>query len=184
MTNIEKMKYKESKLSHKRLLELLEYNPITGAFINKVNRVRAIMGTVAGQTGRSGYVVVGIDGIRYNIHRLAWFYTYKKWPENEIDHINRIKDDNRICNLREATHSENMSNRKPPSGGQIGARGISWDKSNNIWRVTYKNKYLGYAKTIEEGLQFQKEKSEGAFVKKRERNRFAQQGNKSKIGAK
>ena len=54
-------------------------------------------------------------------NRLAWFYVYGEWPKQCIDHINRIKTDNRIANLRDVSHKENMANRdyhgRPPGMG-------------------------------------------------------------------
>jgi hypothetical protein len=54
-----------------------------------------------------GYVQIKISGKLYHAHRLAWLYVYGYMPEKEIDHINRIRDDNRIANLREATSQLN-----------------------------------------------------------------------------
>ena len=56
----------------------------------------------------TGYRYVEINGISYYSHRLIWFMHYGTWPKGQIDHINGIKDDNRIENLREATASENQ----------------------------------------------------------------------------
>jgi hypothetical protein len=51
-------------------------------------------------------------GKRYKEHILAWFFYHGSWPTGQIDHINGIKDDNRICNLRDVTQSKNMYNKK------------------------------------------------------------------------
>jgi hypothetical protein len=48
----------------------------------------------------------------YYAHRLAWLWWFGEWPEGGLDHINRIRNDNRIDNLREATRSENQRNRR------------------------------------------------------------------------
>lgn len=42
-------------------------------------------------------------------HRIAWAMVNGRWPPDEIDHINRNRADNRLANLREATHLENTT---------------------------------------------------------------------------
>jgi HNH endonuclease len=49
----------------------------------------------------------------YRAGRLAWLYMTGEWPKNQIDHINRDKADNRFCNLRDVTQTENMRNKAP-----------------------------------------------------------------------
>ena len=63
----------------------------------------------AGTLHPGGHVIVRIFKINYKAHRLAWLYVTGKWPENEIDHTNRIGSDNRLVNLSEATHAQNMA---------------------------------------------------------------------------
>ena len=63
------------------------------------------VGAIAGTLYPNCYRYVTINRKRYCEHRLAWLYVYGKWPEDMVDHINGIKDDNRIENLREATRS-------------------------------------------------------------------------------
>jgi hypothetical protein len=75
----------------------------------------------AGCLYNHGYISVESShkGIRfrYYAHRLAWFLYYGVWPKNDIDHINNVRDDNRLENLREATRSENSGNQKVREGG-------------------------------------------------------------------
>lgn len=135
-------------LTHERLVSVLSYSPQTGEFTWKVsttNSVRA--GCRAGRKHRDGYITIGIDNCDYLAHRLAWLYVHGKWPENEIDHINQIRHDNRICNLRNATRSENARNRGMQSNNKSGFKGVCWDKSRNRWaaciRVHGKTIHLG-----------------------------------------
>lgn len=58
-----------------------------------------------------GYLVCKISGKQYRVHKLIWLYHYGQWPKGDIDHINGIRDDNRIENLREATRTYNNYNR-------------------------------------------------------------------------
>lgn len=90
----------------------MAYDPNTGLFTWRIATARNVKaGARAGHLESNGYVRVAINKKRYAAHRLAWFYMHGKWPTNQIDHINRKSDDNRIANLRESTHSENQQNR-------------------------------------------------------------------------
>ena len=53
----------------------------------------------------------------YPTHRLAWLMAYGVWPSGDIDHINGDRQDNRLCNLRDVSHSRNLFNRQAPSVG-------------------------------------------------------------------
>lgn len=79
-------------------------------------------------------------------HRFAWYCINKKCG-NVIDHINGIRDDNRICNLREITNQQNHFNRP-------NAKGYYWNKNRNKWHATieinYQKKHLGVFNTEQE----------------------------------
>ena len=97
-------------IKHERLCELLDYCPETGIFTWKVDRKRlAKAGTVAGSTNGRGYRQISVDGKLYLAHRLAWFYCFQEWPAKVIDHINGIKDDNRLDNLQDVSQNKNVS---------------------------------------------------------------------------
>lgn len=99
------------------LRSLLYYDPNTGVFTWRVKRGgTAEIGTVAGCRKDSGYRVISLYDRLYREHRLAWLYMYGIWPPDEIDHINGVRDDNRINNLREATRKQNSANRRKLSG--------------------------------------------------------------------
>lgn len=71
--------------------------------INRTNGVKS--GDIAGRKNHDGYIHVSVFGKTYSGHRLAWFLHYGEFPELDIDHINRDRSDNRICNLRLATRA-------------------------------------------------------------------------------
>jgi len=148
--------------------DLLDYNPETGVFTWKVrdrkhfksDRAWKIInsrdsGKPAGYIHKhTGYRYIGIfEKRKYLAHRLAWLYVYGEWPQNQIDHINRIRDDNRIENLRDVTGSQNMMNGSKQSSTTSQYKGVSWDEQRNKWRayiyINDKLKYLGLF-TIEE----------------------------------
>jgi hypothetical protein len=104
---------------------LLKYDPDTGSFFWRVTRNnRTKAGSQAGNVEANGYTVIKIDGRIYKAHRLAWLITYGRWPDGEVDHINRIRADDRICNLRDVTTSENCRNRGTRSDNSSGYPGV------------------------------------------------------------
>lgn len=122
-------------ITQERLKEILHYDPETGIFTWKVDvgrygRIKA--GSEAGYLNRNYYECF-IDGIRYPAHRLAWFYVHSTWPELLIDHINGNGHDNRICNLREATKSQNACNQKLSTCNSSGIKGLFWSSYHDAW---------------------------------------------------
>ena len=99
-------------LSVEELKRNLHYNPDTGVFTRVAsNHPKVKIGDIAGSI-RNGYVVIKINVIAYNAHRLAWLYMTGAMPKEFIDHINGDRSDNRFCNLREATNAQNVQNEK------------------------------------------------------------------------
>ena len=117
----------KQELTAERLRELLDYDPATGVFTRKVRTTNRIkVGDVAGYLRNDGYIRIKIDGRMHLAHRLAWLYVKGESPPDQIDHRNGIKTDNRIANLRLATHIENMHNRrKPHADNKTGFLGVS-----------------------------------------------------------
>ena len=87
-------------------------------------------------------------------HRLAWLYHYGQWPNGDLDHINEVKDDNRISNLREATRAQNMQNVRRHKHNTSGYKGVSWMPDRHKWRayifVNYKQQHIGLYNSPEE----------------------------------
>lgn len=100
-------------LTQDRLKELMRYDEETGILTRRVSTSsNARAGDIAGSKDKDGYLVIRIDKKLYRAHRLAFLYVYGRFPEEFTDHINGIRDDNRISNLREVTRQENMQNQK------------------------------------------------------------------------
>jgi len=123
-------------VSPERLRELLHYNPDTGLFTWRKSKRGVTAGRVAGCVGRYGYWTLNIDYKRYAAHRVAWLYVYGVWPVECIDHINRLRTDNRISNLREATPAQNRQNLCLSAKNKSGTRGVSFDRINGNWRAS------------------------------------------------
>jgi hypothetical protein len=106
-------KQKEGEVDIDDLKNLLTYNEATGVFIwrNLTGKSsRGYVGKVAGGVNEHGYVRIKVRNIKYMAHRLAWAFTYGKFPDKELDHINGNRSDNRVANLREVDRSENLQN--------------------------------------------------------------------------
>lgn len=142
-------------LEHRRLLELLHYDPAKGIFVWKKQRSQMPAGSLAGTPHNCGYWHINVAGQLYLAHRLAWFYVTGKWPTNQIDHINGDRRDNRFENLRLANGSQNNANARLRKDSSSGFKGVSFHKQRRMWRSTIcidgKQKHLGLFSTPEEG---------------------------------
>lgn len=141
-----------TEISRETLTKFINYNESTGSFLWAVNRGSIKAGSKAGAVNGGGYLVIGINYKLYSAHRLAWLYVHGVWPKNFIDHINGVKTDNRISNLREATIRENGQNRIEHRTGKL--VGATYAKDRNMWRaqieINNKNVRLGQFKTEQE----------------------------------
>ena len=133
---------------------LFDYNKETGQLIWKSRGDKAWDVKWAGKPvgshkeGRAGKPSqTRIDGVLYLVHKLVWLYHRGYWPEY-IDHKNGDNYDNRIENLREASHLQNMANRNRYE------RGVHRQKGKYRARIGYgyKRIHLGYFQTKEEAL--------------------------------
>jgi len=153
-------------LTQSQLKELLHYDPDTGIFTNNVDRnYCALSGAQAGHLHiATGYVYICINKKDYLAHRLAWFYMFDVWPSGQLDHINRVRHDNQIANLREVTDSQNSQNTKIRVNNTSGVKGIYWDSSAEGWRaqitVNHITHSLGRFKNLNEAIIARKQAEE------------------------
>lgn len=96
-------------------------------------------------------------GIHVRVFNVVWVIAGKELPnDKELDHINGIRTDDRLENLRLVTRTINCKNRKKRSDNTSGITGICWNKSHKSWciRRTVKGTRLStYRKTLEEAKQ-------------------------------
>lgn len=151
------------------LRQLLSYNPDTGELVwlprdeswfKKARDAKGwnkkYAGTKAFQTLHYGYLHGHVFKKHYFAHRVAWALHYGSWPEGQIDHVNGVRSDNRIENLRDVTHSDNQKNVKLRHDNKCGMPGIDWKKHASAWRVRVsregKRHLVGYFKNLDEAM--------------------------------
>lgn len=123
-------------ITQDELKELLHYDPDTGIFTRiKCDKRKDRIGEVAGGVHRFGYWIIKLNLKEYKAHRLAWLYMTGRWPLNQIDHINRIRTDNRFSNLRECSNSENCKNMSKNKKNTSGYKGVSFDSRKKKWKA-------------------------------------------------
>lgn len=141
-------------ITQSRLKEVLRYEPETGYFFWLFTKGRAKSDVPCSLKNKDGYIRIGIDGGTHSAHRLAWIFVHGEIPDLCIDHINRIKDDNRIANLRLVTRSENQQNKTVEKNTVSGVKGVSWNKSSSGWQTQIAHQgrhiYIGTFKSISE----------------------------------
>lgn len=126
-------------LSAETLRLYFSYNPDTGVF------TRRGQSKPSGRIATKGYRQIAMLGTRFMAHRLAWLYVHGVWPEDQIDHINQNKDDNRIVNLRPATNKQNQENISFWKKNTSGRRGVRFHRGR--WFAEIKQ----YKKTLHIG---------------------------------
>jgi hypothetical protein len=107
---------------------------------------------------KAGYLKVKIEGRYVKWHRIVWEHFFGPIPRGlEIDHINNIRDDNRLENLQLLSHKENSRKQLKYSNNKTGFAGVSWCKRDKRFeasiRIDGKNKFLGYFLTPEEAYE-------------------------------
>ena len=120
-------------VTQEELKKLFHYSEDSGVFTRiKITANCVKIGDIAGTRSSTGYIKIRFGKKHYLAHRLAWLYVYGELPEF-IDHINHVRYDNRIENLRPATIKINGKNRSMNKNNKSGATGVRWHKGRNRW---------------------------------------------------
>jgi hypothetical protein len=132
---------------------LVSYDSESGVFRHMRSKPGIFsVGDIAGSVDQEGYRLLCLSGKKYRAHRVAWLFEYGEWPVGQLDHRNRVKSDNRIRNLREATHYQNHANRVLPN--LLGLAGVNCDRRLKgkpfTARITYFDHRMG--KTVRRHL--------------------------------
>jgi HNH endonuclease len=129
--------------------EHLSYDPETGV----LTRLHGSKPGVLGCPNKDGYLCFQLFNFSYRVHRVAWEMAVGPIPPGmQIDHINRVKTDNRLCNLRVATNSQNGANTETRNDKKY--RGVNLCTRSGRWlaqiKIDQRMKYLGRFSTPEE----------------------------------
>lgn len=147
-------------ITQEELKNIVIYDPDTGIFkYIKQTNPRALIGRIAGTKQKDGHLYLQYKKKRYQLHQLAFLYMEGSLP-NEVDHINRISNDNRWCNLRKCTRTQNSYNSSIRSNNTSGVKGISLNKRNGKWLVRMyingKETFIGEYVDKEEAIRINK----------------------------
>ena len=144
-------------LGYREALELFRYDYETGVLYWRWRVNNRVPKTLEAGTlmKSSGYLYVKVHGRLYLVHRIVMLMCYGFCGEGlEVDHINHVRNDNRMVNLRFVTHGENMRNKSVSSKSTTGVTGVDFSKAHKKYRaritVDWKVIHLGYFDTLEE----------------------------------
>ena len=144
-------------LGYREALELFRYDYETGVLYWRWRVNSRVPKTLEAGTQRksSGYITVNVHGRDYSAHRIVMLMCYGFYGEGlEVDHINHVRNDNRLVNLRFVTHGENMRNKSVSSKITTGVTGVYFDKRLQKYRARIRvNRefiHLGMFETLEE----------------------------------
>ena len=143
-------------LTQEEVRKHLNYNPETGELMWREWRRGRKTSLNVGRTQSNGYMQLQINGTLYQLHRVIWLWVYGYFPENEIDHINRVRSDNRLSNLREVSRTCNARNCGIDPRNKTGVKGIYWETKRKAWlssiKANDKRKHLGRFKDFTEAV--------------------------------
>lgn len=141
-----------NEISIARLRQLFTVNP-DGLLIWRVAHGSVKVGDEAGRATPRGYRRVSVANKEYQVHRIVFAMTHGRWPTDQIDHINGVKNDNRPCNLREATNTQNKINIPVQANNKVGMKGVCRHSRGRKYMaqitIDGKHKYLGLFQTAE-----------------------------------
>jgi hypothetical protein len=156
---IPRKRVKGEKLTQSEIKTTFIYEQITGILTWKDTFNKA------GRIDNCGYIKIVVKNRVYTAHALIWALHYGELPDTNIkviDHINRVRHDNRIENLRLVSRRDNSLNMTLSKNNVSGCKGVTYDKSRGLWKsiissIEKKEIHLGRFKTVEEAIFARKE---------------------------
>lgn len=163
------------------VLSVVDYNPSSGDFHWRWRQGRERTTLTwnsrfafkkCSSINSDGYLMIMINGKAYPAHRLAWLIVYGTMPDGFIDHINRVRTDNRISNLRLVSRSQNNMNTITSKRNRSGCRGVCFHSRDRLWHArVFVNRKTAAFKTFkrkEDAIKFvtsEREKIFGSYNK-------------------
>lgn len=131
--------------SFEEISSLFEYDSESGLFFRKIGAGSYRKDWTQGTRQSNGYRFFIVNGKKYLAHRLAFLLTHGSYPSGVIDHVNGIRSDNRICNLRDVTQGDNTKNTHVRLEKKKKFSGCTYDSKRNKWRAEAKIKGKRYS---------------------------------------
>jgi hypothetical protein len=162
-----------AELSYAQVSALLKYDSETGKLFWKERPIELFKGARgcamaphwnkkhAGKeaftfVNKTGYRKGTILGQQYEVHRIVWLMGTGEWPSRSIDHIDGDTLNNRLDNLRLASHAENARNMRMRVDNTSGVNGVYWSKSSRKWHAKIRHgrwEYLGAFDRLEDAAE-------------------------------
>jgi hypothetical protein len=159
------------------LRQILDYNPETGVLTWKVRREDSFFiregrtpshisnawnaansgKTALSSMAKNKYLRGAINGSTFYAHRVAWALHHGHWPEHDIDHINGVRNDNRIENLRSVSRKNNMQNREMSSNNTSGFMGVSYSRRHKLWCAKIGDHHIGWFSDKDSAVEARKD---------------------------
>lgn len=161
--------------AQEELRSCFDYLPFTGQLVRKrvpcdlTGRNQKIyqrrwLGKRAGGVS-GGSIIVGINGKSYRAARVIWKLVYGTEPE-DVDHIDGDPTNNRLANLRAATHQQNLFNQKTTKATNP-RTGVSWDSHRKRWAAYIKRNgcrmFLGRYADLQTAIKVRHEAERNLF---------------------
>jgi hypothetical protein len=156
---------KNVEVTPRLLAELVQYDPDSGKLFWK-ERHSGHFSSAAGaflwnadnagkEAGKkpniNGYKIISVKGQAIPAHRVAWAIYNGEWPPSDIDHINGVRFDNRMSNLRTVNDSQNQRNKVLGSNNTSGHVGVC-KTANGRWSARILNTHIGTFSTLQEAV--------------------------------
>lgn len=154
-------------LTQSILKDKLDYNPDSGLFYWLPRPRSTRKNPIAGCRMLNGYITIRVNKKAYLAHRLAFLFMEGSFPEQQVDHINRDRSDNRWCNLRKSSPSENNQNRTPKEGLPTGICKVQRKGRKGDWylvaiQCNYQ-RYSSFYRNLDDAIEWRRKKENELF---------------------
>ena len=158
-------------LTVEQLKKALFYDKNSGLFYRKLNNDK-VKQIPSGSISKNGYVTIRVMSKLYYAHRLAWLYSFGTFPNQHIDHINNVRIDNRIDNLRDVSRYGNNQNlKKAQKNNKTNFLGVSFSGNK---KTPYRARICINGKQKQIGLFQSAEEAHLAYLEEKKKHQITQ----------